>query len=170
MVQQITFNGDSPRYLFGAATPLRELSTPGFANRQMSLTPDGIEAFFVRQTFDAGTDLRTSSEIFAARRASTSDPFGTPQRVAELIPPATYGDNGPSISADGLSLYIRYFHLDPPGWAFTTSHVVFNNLTSRAFPSTNLGYAGVNNAGATGADGGPKGKDPERSSRSAVSN
>jgi hypothetical protein len=98
-------SADSPRYLFGTATPVTELNAPGVADVAISLTPDGLEAFFARATFDPTTDLRTSAEIYTARRASTSDPFGTPQRVAEWAPPVTYGDAAPSISEDGLTLY-----------------------------------------------------------------
>ncbi len=94
-----------PQFLFGPATPVAELNAPGFGDIQVSLTPDGLEAFFARTTWDPATDLRTSSEIYTARRATTSDAFGTPHSLAELAPPDTWGDSAPSISADGLTLY-----------------------------------------------------------------
>ena len=44
--QQNSLGADSPRFLFGTATPVTELQSPGFFTRQFTLTPDGLEAFF----------------------------------------------------------------------------------------------------------------------------
>ena len=104
MAQRNSLSADAPRFLFGPATPVSELNMPGDGDWQLSLTPDGLEAFFARTNFDS-ENLSTSSVLYTSRRTSTSEPFGTPRSIAELAPPNTYGDSGPSISADGLTLY-----------------------------------------------------------------
>ena len=104
LAQQISLGADAPRFLFGPATPVSELNMPGDGDWQLSLTPDGLEAFFARTNFDS-ENLSTSSVLYTSRRTSTSEPFGRPRSIAELAPPNTYGDTGPSISADGLTLY-----------------------------------------------------------------
>jgi hypothetical protein len=92
-------------FLFGPATPVAELNAKDFGDVHLSLTPDGLEAFFARTTWDSKKELRKSAEIYTTRRKSTDEPFETPKSVAELAPPKTWGDTAPSISADGLTLY-----------------------------------------------------------------
>ncbi len=99
------------RFLFGQATPVAELNTPGVGESGLTLTPDGLEAFFARAQPDSVDPTEASqSEIYTARRTSVNDPFGAPTRVTELTPPATYLDAKPSISSDGLMLYYNQFH------------------------------------------------------------
>ena len=66
MAQQRPVNADSPRYLFGTATPVTELNAPGFGDVHMSLTHDGLEAFFARG-LSRYTDRTVTDELHLRR-------------------------------------------------------------------------------------------------------
>ncbi|MFO0901306.1 MAG: hypothetical protein U0836_28095, partial [Pirellulales bacterium] len=71
-----------PQFLFGQATPVTELNTPGIGETGLTLTPDGLEAFFARAQQDSTDPTEASqSEIYTARRTSVNDPFEAPTRV-----------------------------------------------------------------------------------------
>ncbi|MFO0900715.1 MAG: hypothetical protein U0836_25075 [Pirellulales bacterium] len=85
---------------------MAELNTADFGELGLTLTPDGLEAFFSRATPEAlDPTLLKQAEIYTARRTNLNDPFGVPSKVAELVPPTGFRDLAPSISADGLTLY-----------------------------------------------------------------
>jgi hypothetical protein len=73
-----------------------ELSSPA-NDYSPTVTADGLIAFI-------DSDRDGAAQLYEARRASTSDPFGTPTPVAELNALAVDVVD-PWISPDGLTLY-----------------------------------------------------------------
>jgi hypothetical protein len=83
-----------------------ELNTSEQGELGLTLAPDGLEAFFARATpEDFDPTIAKQAEIYTARRASVSEPFGPPVRVTELIPPDGFRDLVPSLTEDGLTLF-----------------------------------------------------------------
>ena len=84
-------------YKFGAPKLLTELGTTTYSNQNPTLTADLLEIYFTSNRGDTGGD------VWTARRASASDPFDEPTRVAEVSSPDY--ETSPAISLDGLTLY-----------------------------------------------------------------
>jgi len=63
-----------------------------------SISGDGLELFFTRYSFSTG-----KFAILRARRASTADPFGTPETLTSIKGFV----EAPSLSADGRTLYFH---------------------------------------------------------------
>jgi TolB protein len=64
-----------------------------------SISPDGLSIYF-----DSDRPGGLGPDIWVAVRATTSEPFGTPQNLGPPVN-SSASDGLPSISADGLSLY-----------------------------------------------------------------
>lgn len=92
------------------ATFVQELDVTGFQGWP-GLSRDGLEIYFQARGNNEG-------EIYRARRASTTAPWGTPEPVPELSPGTNAGD--PSLSADGTRIYLSS---DSPGSGFVDLHV-----------------------------------------------
>jgi hypothetical protein len=76
---------------WGAPVPLAALDDPAADDLGAMATPDGLSIYF-ESSRTGGSDL------YVARRASRSDPFGVPQAISELNTTAVDGD--PWISPD----------------------------------------------------------------------
>ncbi len=72
------------------------------------VTADGLMLVFSSDRPGGGHGFR---DIYMATREKTDEPFGNVRNLAEINLPSV-GEFGPSISADGLTLY---FNRDPPG-------------------------------------------------------
>lgn len=94
----------TPLGAFGAPTRVAELSTSTFDYAPF-LMPDQLTIYFVSDR-TAGTN----GDLWWASRTMTSDPFGIPQRIAELSTGAA--ETAPVLSADGLQIY---FSSNRPG-------------------------------------------------------
>lgn len=83
---------------WGAPAPIAQLNTSDLED-DASLTADMLEVFF-----DSGRPPGAGlGDIWTAKRASVTDPFGAPTLVVELDSPAD--DTTPEIAPDGLELY-----------------------------------------------------------------
>jgi hypothetical protein len=81
------------------ATPAKVPELEGaFGEHGPALRDDGLEVVFARSP-----TMNAPSDLYHARRATTAEPFGTPMPLAAI----NTGDReeGPSLSADGLTLY-----------------------------------------------------------------
>ncbi len=76
-----------------------------------SISADGLELFFSGQSWQGNATGHGASDLWVTRRASLSDPWTAPENLGALVNTA-YDDCEPSISADGLSLYLAS---DRPG-------------------------------------------------------
>lgn len=83
-----------PSQPFSAPTPISELNT-GATEADPATTLDELEIFFT-------SDRQDGSCIYRAARMTTSEPWGPATRLDALCPT---GAVGPTISADGLTLY-----------------------------------------------------------------
>ncbi|HUU16528.1 MAG TPA: hypothetical protein VMW72_05215 [Sedimentisphaerales bacterium] len=72
-----------------------------------SLSPDGLELFFDSDRPGGSGDW----DLWVATRETTDDPWGSPVNLGPAVNNSS-NDGGPSISADGLSLF---FHSNRPG-------------------------------------------------------
>ncbi len=99
------------------------------------LSPDELTIYFY-------SDRSGSRDIFSATRASRSDPFGTPRAVPGVNTSAA--DQWPSVTADGLSMYIEST-LNGPYQVF-----VSHRTTSAAEFPTPMLVANVNIGGTNG--------------------
>ena len=91
---------DDPRCSFGLPTVIAELSDPAADDRSPTVTADLLEIYFASNR-DSGND----ADIWFATRADPSDPWSDPTLVAELST-SNRDDDGPEITADGLTIYI----------------------------------------------------------------
>ena len=80
---------------FGDVISLSEINTSEM-EWGPDISADGLSLYFAR-------GINWNGDIYVATRASTSEPFGTPQIITELS--TLYSEAGPSISADGLAIY-----------------------------------------------------------------
>ena len=86
---------------FGAPEIVAELSS--VADDQVpAIRRDGLEIFFASNRF--GTFGET--DIWVATRASTSDPWSTPQNLGPQVN-SIHVDAGPDLSFDGTTLYFH---------------------------------------------------------------
>ncbi|MFW6197671.1 MAG: hypothetical protein ACOC5B_02285, partial [Myxococcota bacterium] len=69
-----------------------------YADEDPTLTADELEMYFT------ANDRGPTKDIWRVSRASIADPWGTPERVAELS--SDWEDNTPRISSDGLSIWL----------------------------------------------------------------
>jgi len=92
---------DAPLGPFGAPTRVLELADSVQPDDDPSLTADLLEIYFDSQR-DGGSTA-AMGDCWVATRASTSDPFGPPQLVAELASLAD--DTTFDVSPDGLTMY-----------------------------------------------------------------
>ncbi len=86
--------------MFGVPRPLTEINDPTSGDFSPSLSPDGLELYFMGyQRPGSG-----SSDLYVARRDSTLSLYGPSHK---LEPPLNTGgaDSNPEISADGLTLF-----------------------------------------------------------------
>jgi len=92
------FRSESHGGVFGAATAIAELNSAA-QDGQPNVRRDGLEIFFFsNRTGSAGND------IYAATRASTSDPWSTPMNLGSNVNSAG-SETRPSLSWDGTTLY-----------------------------------------------------------------
>jgi hypothetical protein len=121
-----------PDGTFGPAQLVFEVSSP-YNDQHPSISRDGLEMYFMSDrpgstpnpdSGASGTPGEPSLDIWVSTRASTSDPWGTPQNLdvfnQALGGPAInspFHDGGPSISFDGRTLYfysaLRQGNLSP---------------------------------------------------------
>jgi hypothetical protein len=85
---------------FTTPSLLTNVSLAGVADDDPELTPDLLELYFSsdRPGGPGGSD------VWVARRASASDPFGTPTVVTELSSPAS--ESQPTLCCGGLVIYL----------------------------------------------------------------
>ncbi len=77
---------------WSAATRVGPLNAPGVDTFDVALAPHGLRIFFSRET---GGD----QELYAARRASSTDPFDAPRVISELSMPG-WSTAEPSVTAE----------------------------------------------------------------------
>jgi len=82
---------------FGTPSPVAALNT-SFPESDPTATGDALEMYFASDRAVANLD------IYRSTRASRSDPWGTPVRVAELS--SLDNDTTPEIAPDGLTIYL----------------------------------------------------------------
>jgi hypothetical protein len=88
----------TPAGAFGAPAPIAEIDTAA-AEHMPVLTPDGLALYF------ASNRLGKSDDVWIARRALASQPFGAPTLVAEL---SSDVDDAPTwVSGDECTIYLR---------------------------------------------------------------
>jgi Tol biopolymer transport system component len=91
---------DAPLGPFSLPQPISELNGAGSSEDDPTATGDLLEIYFDSDRAAPGAAM---GDIWVAKRASTSDPWGTPQLVIELASLAD--DTSPDISPDGLTMY-----------------------------------------------------------------
>ena len=105
---------------FSNPQPVAEVNT-GYNEGPASISADGLSLFFSSgRPGGAGY-----GDLYMATRLDTNSPFGTPVNLSEIN--SVEGDNSPSISTDGLSLYYWVREMPSLGpqeiWAATRSDV-----------------------------------------------
>jgi Tol biopolymer transport system component len=81
---------------FGAPVPVPALSSP-FEDDDPTLTGDLLEMYF-------DSSRSGNNDIWVSQRDQATDPWGSPERVAELS--STSADGEPEVAADGLTIWI----------------------------------------------------------------
>jgi hypothetical protein len=85
---------------FGAPVLITELVASGFMAFKETLTADMLEIYFISDR-PGGPG---NQDVWHAKRARASDPWGTPNCVLEVSSPLH--EAGPAVSPDGLTLWI----------------------------------------------------------------
>lgn len=83
-----------------AGQRVAELSTAA-DDRMANVRKDGLEVVFSSTRGNAAGDW----DIYVATRASTAEPWGAPQRIANPLINTLAGETRPSLSGDGTRLY-----------------------------------------------------------------
>ena len=84
---------------WGAASPITELNS-AYSDMRPNISRDGLTIYF-DSTRPGGSG---SSDLYVATRATTKDPWSTPENLGSLVNSAA-ADFRPSISFDGTALY-----------------------------------------------------------------
>lgn len=88
--------------------PMKVLDSPfGVSVGDANVTPDGFTLFFAQ-----GFGGPTGGDIFVATRNRVDEPFDNDSVEAVVELNTEYGDGGPELSRDGLTIY---FHSNRPG-------------------------------------------------------
>ena len=74
-----------------------------------SVSKDGLSLYFTAAPSASGFD---GWDIYVSKRASTSDPWGSPQKLGPEINTPTFSESAPVLSVDGHTMY---FASDRPG-------------------------------------------------------
>jgi hypothetical protein len=109
-------------------------------NTRPFLTADGSTLYFDRIPDTSNGPINRTSDIYQASVL----PFLTESMAGDG---SSYGQSFDVLGTDASQPFLPI----PRGWTFTANDVVFNNVTTRKFPTTARPYAGVYNAGADGA-------------------
>lgn len=97
-----------------AGVRVAELSTPA-DDRMPNVRKDGLEIVF-------SSTRQGNMDIYVAKRASTSMPWNTPQRIANPEINTAASETRASLSGDGTRLYFgRKLNLDDPGDVFVST-------------------------------------------------
>jgi len=105
-----------PDGTFGPAAPVAELNTLSSNDQHPMLSRDGLQMFFIsdRPGSRIGNDGFFSSDIWVSTRASTSDPWGTPENLDVVNARLGGGpinsmffEGRPALSFDGTVLYFH---------------------------------------------------------------
>ena len=89
---------DAPLGAWGSAAPVLNVNTSAGSEFMPTLSGDGLELYFVRNT--GGTD---PGHLFVSTRTSTSSPWSTPSVLSIGV-----GHLHPELSVDALELYTQY--------------------------------------------------------------
>ena len=99
---------------FGNPQPLTEVNTED-SEGVPSISTDGLNLFLAsNRSGGAGY-----WDIYMATRLDANSPFGTPVNLSEIN--SAEGDNSPSISTDGLTLYYAVHHQPGGPWSIWTA-------------------------------------------------
>jgi hypothetical protein len=93
---------------FGPAVLVPELSSP-VRDTRMAIRSDGLEMFV---TSNRPGGLGSGLNIWVSTRASTTDPWSTPENLGAPINMEGFNDGAPALSADGNTMY---FYSNRPG-------------------------------------------------------
>jgi Tol biopolymer transport system component len=85
---------------FTNVTPLAAVNDPAYSDDDPTLTGDLLELYFDSDRPAAGA---ARGDIWVAKRANATDPFGAPTIVSELA--SLSDDTTPEVSTDGLTMY-----------------------------------------------------------------
>jgi len=97
-------------FTFGTPTNLGPTVNRSAADAIPSISADGLELYFGSNRSGG----YGSADIWVTTRETTDDPWGTPVNLGPTVNTA-YGECGPSISADGLTLYFDDWQNPRPG-------------------------------------------------------
>ena len=104
-----------PDGTFGPATPVAELNTP-YTEQHPMFSRDGLQMYFIsdRPGSMIGDNGLPSLDIWVSTRASTSDPWGTPENLNVVNARLGGGpinsmfvEGRPALSFDGTTLYFQ---------------------------------------------------------------
>ncbi|MBN2271003.1 MAG: protein kinase [Sedimentisphaerales bacterium] len=141
-------------FVFGEPVNLGSTINTSYQEEFPCISSDGLELYF-------GSDRPGgygSSDIWIARRAKMSDPWGEPENLGPTVNTQT-GETPTSISSDGLELYLMDFPVNRPGGNGPVDIWVSKRATRNDpwGPAVNLGPP-VNNSASDGdADISPDG-------------
>lgn len=94
-------DANSPHRDFSPAEPLPPPVNGWFDDSGPCISDDGLTLYFASNRLGGSGDF----DIWVATRQTTEDPWGQPINLGPTVN-SPYYDNHPSISADGLTLYI----------------------------------------------------------------
>lgn len=79
-----------------------------------SVSKDGLTLYFTASPVQVGSDTVNFEgwDIYVSKRASTSEPWGPPQKLGPEINTPSYSESAPVLSVDGHTMY---FASDRPG-------------------------------------------------------
>jgi len=79
-----------------------------------SVSKDGLSLYFTAAPLPVGSDMVGFDrwDIYVSKRASTSDPWGSPQELGPEINTSSFSESAPVLSVDGHTMY---FASDRPG-------------------------------------------------------
>jgi len=95
---------------FSTPTNLGPTVNSPYSDGTPSISTDGLSLYFNAQRPDGHGDY----DLWVTTRATVSDPWGEPMNLGPTVN-SPYGDGGPIISADGLSLYFGSYRPDGYG-------------------------------------------------------
>ena len=116
-------------FTFGIPKNLGSLVNSGYYDGSPCISSDGLELYFSSNRKDGyGLD-----DIWVSTRRTTEEQWGEPNNLGELIN-SSLSEYHPSISSDGLELYMEVLEPDPAGPYYISGGIYITKRATRNDP------------------------------------
>ena len=125
----ISSEGVKADFTFGTPKNLGRTVNSGYYEGSPCISSDGLELYF-SSTWRDGYGL---DDIWVSTRRTTEDQWGEPNNLGELVN-SSLSEFHPSISSDGLELYMEVWEPAPSGSYYISGGIYITKRATRVDP------------------------------------